>query len=250
MLFYFHWSQRQGPMNAFEDPRMTCGFQSSYHQQRPLYLLWDEAATQEVPTGLEHCGSGRNINKGWECGGSWRAGKSAEGYFSGLMPPWPARAQMLLFSRGKPRVFSLTLHYFTAQQEGETTKRGGFWSVLSTVLCLLDTFLLLLPVGWLRTSTFCHHKGRVAFFQAELSFVHHRSLILHWRLHSLPSPLFLLANHLCGQLPRSSFLTCCLQDQPKQPQVVTCALFCFQGSLLFIFNSIGLCLLIGIWRKY
>ncbi|KAL6070939.1 hypothetical protein STEG23_013282 [Scotinomys teguina] len=52
--YYF---KKQGPINTFEDPRMTCGFQSSYHQQRPLYLLWDEAATQEVPTGLEHCGS-------------------------------------------------------------------------------------------------------------------------------------------------------------------------------------------------
>jgi hypothetical protein len=44
---------------------MTCGFQSNYHQQRPCYSFWDEMATQEVPTGLEHCGSGRKINKSW-----------------------------------------------------------------------------------------------------------------------------------------------------------------------------------------
>ncbi|KAM7337849.1 hypothetical protein ACRRTK_003968 [Alexandromys fortis] len=50
---------RQGPINLFEDPRTTYGFQASYHhQQRPLYPVWDETATQEVPTGLEHCGSG------------------------------------------------------------------------------------------------------------------------------------------------------------------------------------------------
>lgn len=73
MPFYFHWSQRQGPINLFEDPRTTCGYQASYHQQRPLYPVWDETATQEVPTGLEHCGSGRNINKSWDCGESWRA---------------------------------------------------------------------------------------------------------------------------------------------------------------------------------
>ncbi|XP_055457225.1 transforming protein p68/c-ets-1-like [Psammomys obesus] len=54
---------RQGPINTFEDPRMTCGFQSSYHQQRTLYPLWDEMATQEVPTGLEHCGSGQFCEK-------------------------------------------------------------------------------------------------------------------------------------------------------------------------------------------
>ncbi|XP_030774279.1 transforming protein p68/c-ets-1-like isoform X2 [Rhinopithecus roxellana] len=46
---------RQGPSNTYEDPRMTCGFQSNYHQQRPCYPFWDEMATQEVPTGLEHC---------------------------------------------------------------------------------------------------------------------------------------------------------------------------------------------------
>ncbi|KAM4828184.1 transforming protein p68/c-ets-1-like isoform 1-T1 [Thomomys bottae] len=49
---------RQGPVNTFEDPRMTCTFQSNYHhQQRLCYPFWDETATQEVPTGLEHCGS-------------------------------------------------------------------------------------------------------------------------------------------------------------------------------------------------
>ncbi|XP_032140907.1 protein C-ets-1 isoform X4 [Sapajus apella] len=51
---------RQGPSNIYEDPRMTCGFQSNYHQQRPCYPFWDEMATQEVPTGLEHCVSGLN----------------------------------------------------------------------------------------------------------------------------------------------------------------------------------------------
>ncbi|XP_048652069.1 protein C-ets-1 isoform X1 [Marmota monax] len=51
---------RQGPINTFEDPRMTYGYQSSYHQQRSCYPFWDEMATQEVPTGLEHCGSGLN----------------------------------------------------------------------------------------------------------------------------------------------------------------------------------------------
>ncbi|XP_021098426.1 protein C-ets-1 isoform X3 [Heterocephalus glaber] len=48
---------RQGPISAFEDPRMPCDFQSNYHQQRPCFPFWDEMATQEVPTGLEHCGS-------------------------------------------------------------------------------------------------------------------------------------------------------------------------------------------------
>ncbi|XP_013366566.1 PREDICTED: protein C-ets-1 isoform X5 [Chinchilla lanigera] len=48
---------RQGPINTFEDPRMPCGFQSNYHQQRPCFPFWDEMATQEVPTGLEHYGS-------------------------------------------------------------------------------------------------------------------------------------------------------------------------------------------------
>ncbi|XP_049713629.1 transforming protein p68/c-ets-1-like [Elephas maximus indicus] len=47
---------RQGPINTYEDPRMAYGFQSGYHQQRACYPFWDEMATQEVPTGLEHCG--------------------------------------------------------------------------------------------------------------------------------------------------------------------------------------------------
>ncbi|XP_057172603.1 protein C-ets-1 isoform X3 [Ursus arctos] len=51
---------RQGPINSYEDPRMACGFQSNYHPQRAYYPFWDEMATQEVPTGLEHCGSGLN----------------------------------------------------------------------------------------------------------------------------------------------------------------------------------------------
>ncbi|KAM9658103.1 transforming protein p68/c-ets-1-like [Trichechus inunguis] len=49
---------RQEPVNTYEDPRMMYGFPSSYHQQRTCYPFWDEMATQEVPTGLEHCGSG------------------------------------------------------------------------------------------------------------------------------------------------------------------------------------------------
>uniref|UniRef100_A0A4X2LTC8 ETS proto-onco 1, transcription factor n=1 Tax=Vombatus ursinus TaxID=29139 RepID=A0A4X2LTC8_VOMUR len=48
---------RQGPVNAYEDPGMACGFQSSYFQQRASYPFWEEMATQEVPTGLEHCGT-------------------------------------------------------------------------------------------------------------------------------------------------------------------------------------------------
>lgn len=62
-LFFF-WLQRQGLINSYEDPRMACGFQSNYHPQRTCYPFWEEMATQEVPTGLEHCGSGRNIKKG------------------------------------------------------------------------------------------------------------------------------------------------------------------------------------------
>ncbi|KAF6081071.1 ETS proto-oncogene 1, transcription factor [Phyllostomus discolor] len=49
---------RQGAINSYEDPQMACGFQSSYHPQRACYPFWEETATQEVPTGLEHCGSG------------------------------------------------------------------------------------------------------------------------------------------------------------------------------------------------
>ena len=56
--------QRQGPLNSYEDPRMACGFQSAYHPPRACYPFWEETATQEVPTGLEHYGSGRNINGG------------------------------------------------------------------------------------------------------------------------------------------------------------------------------------------
>lgn len=71
-FFNFSHSQRQGPFNTYEDPRMTCGFQANYHQQRPCYPFCDEMATQEVPTGLEHCSSGRDTNQGWEWGWSWR----------------------------------------------------------------------------------------------------------------------------------------------------------------------------------
>ncbi|KAI4553135.1 hypothetical protein MJT46_016429 [Ovis ammon polii x Ovis aries] len=48
---------RQGPLNSYEDPRMACGFQSAYHPPRACYPFWEETATQEVPTGLEHYGS-------------------------------------------------------------------------------------------------------------------------------------------------------------------------------------------------
>ncbi|XP_078003235.1 protein C-ets-1 isoform X3 [Phascolarctos cinereus] len=48
---------RQGPANTYEDPRMACGFQSSCFQQKACYPFWEEMATQEVPTGLEHCGT-------------------------------------------------------------------------------------------------------------------------------------------------------------------------------------------------
>lgn len=58
-FLFFPWLQRQGPINSYEDPRMACGFQSNYHLQRTCYPFWEEMATQEVPTGLEHCGSGR-----------------------------------------------------------------------------------------------------------------------------------------------------------------------------------------------
>ncbi|XP_056650567.1 protein C-ets-1 isoform X3 [Monodelphis domestica] len=46
---------RQAPVNTYEDPRMACGFQSNCFQQRACYPFWEEMATQEVPTGLEHC---------------------------------------------------------------------------------------------------------------------------------------------------------------------------------------------------
>ncbi|XP_059040676.1 protein C-ets-1 isoform X3 [Mustela lutreola] len=48
---------RQAPINSYEDPRMACGFQSNYHPQRAYYPFWNEMTIQEVPTGLEHCGS-------------------------------------------------------------------------------------------------------------------------------------------------------------------------------------------------
>ncbi|XP_047546763.1 protein C-ets-1 isoform X5 [Lutra lutra] len=51
---------RQAPINSYEDPRMACGFQSSDHPQRAYYPFWNEMTIQEVPTGLEHCGSGLN----------------------------------------------------------------------------------------------------------------------------------------------------------------------------------------------
>ncbi|NWY32978.1 ETS1B protein, partial [Pheucticus melanocephalus] len=40
-----------------EDPWVTCAFQASCCQPRPCCPLWDEPATQEVPTGLEHYGT-------------------------------------------------------------------------------------------------------------------------------------------------------------------------------------------------
>ena len=61
---FVSWPQRQGPLNSYEDPRMACGFQSAYHPPRACYPFWEETATQEVPTGLEHYGSGRSINGG------------------------------------------------------------------------------------------------------------------------------------------------------------------------------------------
>nr|KAF6282197.1 ETS proto-oncogene 1, transcription factor [Myotis myotis] len=48
---------RQGVINSYEDSQMACGFQSNHHPQRTCYSFWEEMATQEVPTGLEHCGS-------------------------------------------------------------------------------------------------------------------------------------------------------------------------------------------------
>ncbi|NXR32867.1 ETS1B protein, partial [Zosterops hypoxanthus] len=42
---------KQGPC---EEPWVTCGFQVSCCPPRPCCPLWDEATTQEVPTGLEH----------------------------------------------------------------------------------------------------------------------------------------------------------------------------------------------------
>ncbi|KFP52133.1 Transforming protein p68/c-ets-1, partial [Phoenicopterus ruber ruber] len=46
--------QKQGAAGPCEDPWVTCGFQSACCQPRTCCPLWDEPATQEVPTGLEH----------------------------------------------------------------------------------------------------------------------------------------------------------------------------------------------------
>ncbi|KGL80806.1 hypothetical protein N309_07480, partial [Tinamus guttatus] len=48
---------RQGAGGSYEDPWMSCGFQAACYQQRTCYPGWDEAAMQEVPTGLEHYGT-------------------------------------------------------------------------------------------------------------------------------------------------------------------------------------------------
>ncbi|XP_008635183.1 PREDICTED: protein C-ets-1 [Corvus brachyrhynchos] len=48
---------KQGVPGPCEDPWVTCGFQASCCQPRPCCPLWDEPATQEVPTGLEHYGT-------------------------------------------------------------------------------------------------------------------------------------------------------------------------------------------------
>ncbi|NXX94721.1 ETS1B protein, partial [Centropus bengalensis] len=48
---------KQGPGGPCEDPWVTCGFQSSCCQPRMCCPGWDEPATQEVPTGLEHYGT-------------------------------------------------------------------------------------------------------------------------------------------------------------------------------------------------
>ncbi|XP_064327084.1 protein C-ets-1 isoform X1 [Phalacrocorax carbo] len=45
---------KQGAAGPCEDPWVTCGFQSACCQPRMCCPLWDEPATQEVPTGLEH----------------------------------------------------------------------------------------------------------------------------------------------------------------------------------------------------
>ncbi|XP_009467867.1 PREDICTED: protein C-ets-1 [Nipponia nippon] len=44
----------QGATGPCEDPWVTCGFQAACCQPRTCCPLWDEPATQEVPTGLEH----------------------------------------------------------------------------------------------------------------------------------------------------------------------------------------------------
>ncbi|NWI56395.1 ETS1B protein, partial [Calyptomena viridis] len=48
---------KQGAAGPCEDPWVTCGFQATCCQPRTCCPLWDEPATQEVPTGLEHCGT-------------------------------------------------------------------------------------------------------------------------------------------------------------------------------------------------
>ncbi|NXY19716.1 ETS1B protein, partial [Atrichornis clamosus] len=40
-----------------EDPWGTCGLPAPCCLPRPCCPLWDEPATQEVPTGLEHYGT-------------------------------------------------------------------------------------------------------------------------------------------------------------------------------------------------
>ncbi|XP_058050971.1 protein C-ets-1 isoform X3 [Ahaetulla prasina] len=45
---------RPGDAGSYEDPWMSCGFQSNCYQQRAIYSLWDETAIQEVPTGLDY----------------------------------------------------------------------------------------------------------------------------------------------------------------------------------------------------
>ncbi|KFO81863.1 Transforming protein p68/c-ets-1 [Cuculus canorus] len=47
----------QGPAGPCEEPWVTCSFQSACYQPRTCCPLWDEPATQEVPTGLEHYGT-------------------------------------------------------------------------------------------------------------------------------------------------------------------------------------------------
>ncbi|XP_070622029.1 protein C-ets-1 isoform X1 [Erythrolamprus reginae] len=45
---------RPGDVASYQDPWMSCGFQSNCYQQRAVYSLWDETAIQEVPTGLDY----------------------------------------------------------------------------------------------------------------------------------------------------------------------------------------------------
>ncbi|NXC20739.1 ETS1B protein, partial [Corythaeola cristata] len=46
---------KQSAAGPCEDPWATCGFQPTCCPPRTCCPLWDEPATQEVPTGLEHC---------------------------------------------------------------------------------------------------------------------------------------------------------------------------------------------------